>query len=88
MGVELVNMNAEAGQCGQDWVRPYPFKDDGSRFFVCTECDSLWWSKHSVGVACPTFLDDVVAGRLNIVGNPWVGERLWADVMEPIPESD
>ena len=74
-------------ECGQDWVRPYRFKDDDSRFFVCTECDSLWWSEQSVGAARPDFVDDVVAGRLNIVGNPWK-DHVWADVMEPAPESD
>jgi hypothetical protein len=74
-------------ECGQDWVRPYRFKDDGSRFFVCTECDSLWWFEQSVGVERPDFVDEVVAARLGIVGNPW-GDRVWGDVMEPVPKSD
>ncbi|GAB2586865.1 hypothetical protein Aab01nite_51000 [Paractinoplanes abujensis] len=73
-------------ECGQDWVRLLRFKDDGSRFFVCPECDSLWWSERSVGVERPFDLDEVLAGRLNVVGNPWV-DRVWDDVMEPVPAS-
>jgi hypothetical protein len=69
--------------CGQDWVRRFRFKDDGSLFYVCTECDALWWTEQSVGVVHPDFVDDVVARRLGITGNPW-GDRVWADVMEPV----
>jgi hypothetical protein len=75
-------------ECGQGWVRPYRFKDDGPRFFICTECDSVWWSQQSVGVESPAFVDDVVARHFNIDGNPWVGGRVWEDVMEPVPKSD
>jgi hypothetical protein len=74
-------------ECGQDWVRPCRFKDDGSPFLLCTECDSLWWSQQSVGVDRPALLDDVVAARMNLVGNPWE-DRVWVDVMEPVPESN
>lgn len=74
-------------ECGQDWIRCYRFKDDGSPIFLCTECDSLWWSERSVGVERPAFVDDVVAARLNIVGNPW-DNLVWADVMAPASESN
>ncbi|GAA4609278.1 hypothetical protein GCM10023107_90830 [Actinoplanes octamycinicus] len=82
-----MNPRTPCPECGQDWVRSYRFKDGGSRFYVCKECDSLWWSKQSVGIARPDFVDEVVAGRLGVSGNPW-GEGAWGDVMEPAPESD
>lgn len=69
-------------RCGQDWVHPYRFKDDGTPFLLCTECDSLWWVDEAVSVAQAHFLDDVVAARLGVEGNPW-GDRVWADVIEP-----
>ncbi|GAA1594948.1 hypothetical protein [Actinoplanes couchii] len=74
-------------ECGQDWVHPYRFTDDGSRFYLCTECDSLWWPDQSIGVDRPAPVDEVVAERLNIIGNPWV-DRVWADVMEPAPKTN
>ncbi|MFB0616207.1 hypothetical protein [Streptomyces sp. AGS-58] len=72
-------------RCEQDWVHPYRFKDDGTPFFLCTECDSLWWPDDTVGVAQAHFLDDVVAGRIGAEGNPW-SDRVWADVIEPAPD--
>jgi hypothetical protein len=67
---------------GQDWLHPYRFKADGTPFLLCTECDSLWWPNETVSVAQAHFLDDVVAARLNVEGNPW-GDRVWVDVIEP-----
>ncbi|MFI5978079.1 hypothetical protein [Streptomyces sp. NPDC051452] len=71
-------------RCEQDWVQPYRFKADGTCFLLCTECDSLWWPHATVGVAQAHFLDDVVAARLGVEGNPW-GDRVWGDVIEPAP---
>ncbi|MFG3098643.1 hypothetical protein [Streptomyces sp. NPDC048202] len=36
----------------------------------------------TVEIAQAHFLDDVVAARLGVEGNPW-GDRVWADVIEP-----
>ncbi|MET9786902.1 hypothetical protein [Streptomyces canus] len=72
-------------RCAQDWVHQYRFKADGTRFLLCTECDSLWWPNQSVEVAQAHFLDDVVAARLGAAGNPWC-DRVWADVIEPVPD--
>ncbi|MEU6814953.1 hypothetical protein [Streptomyces sp. NPDC046860] len=72
-------------RCEQDYVRPYRFKADGSHLTLCTECDSLWWPHETVSVAHAHFLDDVVAARLGVEGDPW-GDRVWADVLEPEPE--
>ncbi|GAB7045492.1 hypothetical protein JCM9534A_06180 [Catenuloplanes indicus JCM 9534] len=83
----VVNSRTPCPECGQDRVRPYRFTDDSTRFYVCTECDSLWWSEQSVGVTRPDFVDEVVAGRLSIDGHPWA-DRAWGDVMEPVPDSD
>ncbi|MFD8810624.1 hypothetical protein ACFV23_03780 [Streptomyces sp. NPDC059627] len=66
----------------QDWVRPYRFKADGAPFLVCTECDSLWWPGEAVAVGQGHFLDDVVAARLGVEGNPW-SDLVWADNIEP-----
>lgn len=73
-------------RCEQDWVRPYRFKSDGAPFSLCTECDSLWWPERPIETAGALFLDDVVATRLGIQGNPWT-TRVWADVIEPSPSS-
>ncbi|MBP2047947.1 transposase-like protein [Streptomyces griseochromogenes] len=73
-------------RCGQDWVRRYRFKADGTPLLLCTECDSLWWPDETVGIAQAHFLDDVVAARLGVAGNPW-SDRVWADVIEPAPDS-
>lgn len=72
-------------RCGQDWVHPYRFRADGAPFSLCTECDSLWWPGEAVEVAHAKFLDDVVAERLGVEGNPW-GDLVWADVIEPAPD--
>ncbi|MFC9133131.1 hypothetical protein ACFT4A_40700 [Streptomyces sp. NPDC057099] len=72
-------------RCGQDWVHPYRFIADGAPFSLCTECDSLWWPGEAVEVAHAKFLDDVVAERLGVEGNPW-GDLVWADVIEPAPD--
>jgi hypothetical protein len=71
-------------RCEQDRVQPYRFKADGTCFLLCTECDSLWWPHETVGVTQARFLDDVVAARLGVEGNPW-SDRVWADVIEPAP---
>ncbi|MFF9378108.1 hypothetical protein ACF1BB_26680 [Streptomyces griseoluteus] len=71
-------------RCEQDWVQPYRFKADGTCFLLCAEYDSLWWPHETVVVAQPHFLDEVVAARLGVEGNPW-GDRVWADVIEPAP---
>lgn len=65
---------------------PYRFKADRTPFLLCTECDSLWWPDDTVGVAQAHFLDDVVAERLGLEGNPW-SDRVWADVIEPAPDA-
>ncbi|MFI6008714.1 hypothetical protein ACIBAG_07765 [Streptomyces sp. NPDC051243] len=72
-------------RCGQDWVHQYRFKGDGTRFSLCTECDSLWWPGETVDIPQAKFLDDVVAARLGVGDNPWLG-RVWADVIEPVPD--
>ncbi|CAK7287863.1 conserved hypothetical protein [Streptomyces misionensis JCM 4497] len=72
-------------RCEQDWARPYRFKADGASFLLCAECDSLWWPDEAVTVARAHFLDDVVAARLGVEGNPW-SDRVWADVIEQTPE--
>ncbi|MFF4901620.1 hypothetical protein [Streptomyces sp. NPDC001068] len=71
-------------RCGQDWVHPYRFLADGAAFLLCTECDSLWWPGEVVETARAKFLDDVVAERRGVQGNPW-GDLVWADVIEPAP---
>ncbi|MGP4087629.1 hypothetical protein [Streptomyces sp. KR55] len=73
-------------RCEQDYVQPYRFKADGAPFLLCTECDSLWWPSEAVKVAQAQFLDDVVAARLGIEGNPW-SDRVWADVIQPEQEA-
>ncbi|MFE4702826.1 hypothetical protein ACFRIC_37705 [Streptomyces sp. NPDC056738] len=72
-------------RCEQDWVHQYRFKADGSCFWLCTECDSLWWPDDTVEIARAHFLDDVVATRLGVEDNPWT-DRVWADVIEPVAE--
>ncbi|MGA5078335.1 hypothetical protein ACPC37_12075 [Streptomyces griseoincarnatus] len=72
-------------RCGQDWVHPYRFIADGTPFSLCTECDSLWWLGEAVEVAHAKFLDDVVAERLGVEGNPW-GDLVWPDIIEPAPD--
>ncbi|MFE6094790.1 hypothetical protein ACFQ7M_22900 [Streptomyces massasporeus] len=66
-------------------VLPDRFIADGAPFSLCTECDSLWWPGEAVEVAHAKFLDDVVAERLGVEGNPW-GDPVWADVIEPAPD--
>ncbi|MGW1804791.1 hypothetical protein [Streptomyces sp. NPDC002078] len=68
--------------CEQDRLHPYRFRTDGARFLVCTECDALWWPGVPLEAARAEFLDDVVAARLGVPGNPWE-DRVWADVIEP-----
>jgi hypothetical protein len=63
----------------------YCFKADGASFLLCTECDSLWWPNDTVEIAWAHFLDDVVAARLGVEDDPWT-DRVWADVIEPVPE--
>ncbi|MGX4691166.1 hypothetical protein [Streptomyces sp. JNUCC 63] len=70
-------------RCQQDWVHPYRFKIDGTPFLLRAECDSLWWPNETVEVAQAHFLDDVVAARLGVEGNPWT-DRVWVDVIEPV----
>ncbi|MEY2249115.1 hypothetical protein [Streptomyces sp. BF23-18] len=72
-------------RCEPYRVHRYRFKADGAFFFLCTECDSLWWPDETVEIARAHFLDDVVAARLGVEGNPWT-DRVWADVIEPVPE--
>lgn len=72
-------------RCNQDWVHPYRFKDDGATFSLCTECDSLWWPHEALEIFNARFLDDVVATRLGVGGNPW-STREWVDVIEPVGE--
>lgn len=72
-------------RCDQGWVHPYRFNDDGITFELCTECDSLWWSHEALEVTTARFLDDVVAARLGVAGNPWE-TCVWADVIEPVSE--
>ncbi|MEU9115303.1 hypothetical protein AB0D04_26860 [Streptomyces sp. NPDC048483] len=69
-------------RCEQDLIRPYRFKDDGTAFCLCAECDSLWWPHEAKQVATARFLDDVVAARLGD-SNP-CSARVWADVIEPV----
>jgi hypothetical protein len=70
-------------RCEQDWVRPYRFKDDGTQFLLCPECDSMWWPGETVAIPYARQLDDVVSARLG-VAEPWT-DRVWADVLEPVP---
>jgi len=72
-------------RCRQGWMRPYRFTPDGTPFPLCAECDSLWWPDEVIDVAQARFLDDVVAARLEVEGNPW-SSRVWADVIEPVPD--
>ncbi|MFB6606771.1 hypothetical protein [Streptomyces noursei] len=72
-------------RCHQDWVYPYRFKDDGADFSLRNECDSVWWPHQVLEIANARFLDDVVAARLRVNGNPWE-TRVWADVIEPVSE--
>ncbi len=66
-------------------MRPYRFKSDGTPFLLCTECDSLWWPDEAIDEAQAHFLDDVVAARLGVGGNPW-SSQVWGDVIEPVPD--
>lgn len=50
-----------------------------------SECDSLWWPHEALEAATARFLDDVVAARLGLGGNPWES-RVWADVIEAAGE--
>ncbi|GAA2613879.1 hypothetical protein Stube_26260 [Streptomyces tubercidicus] len=72
-------------RCEEDWVHSYRFKDDGSTFSLCTECDSFWWPHDALEIPNPRFLDDVVAARLGVPGNPW-SAREWAEAIEPVGE--
>lgn len=72
-------------RCDQGWVHPYRFKDIGTTFALCTECDSLWWPHEALEITTARFVDDVVAARLGVAGNPWE-TRVWADVFEPVSE--
>ncbi|WP_329149497.1 hypothetical protein OIU91_23250 [Streptomyces sp. NBC_01456] len=71
-------------RCDQDWIRRYRFKDDGTPFSLCAECDSFWWPGEAKEVRTARYLDDVVAERLGDE-NPWA-TRIWADVIEPVPQ--
>ncbi|GHD34878.1 hypothetical protein GCM10010313_81850 [Streptomyces violarus] len=42
------------------------------------------WPDETVGVAQACFLDDAIAARLGVKGNPW-SNRVWADVIEAAP---
>ncbi|MER7831528.1 hypothetical protein [Streptomyces sp. NPDC095602] len=68
-------------RCDQDRLHRYRFKSDGAAFFLCTECDSLWWPQIRTDIANALFLDDVVAARLGEESSPWTA-RVWADVIE------
>ncbi|MEU0370035.1 hypothetical protein ABZ070_07185 [Streptomyces sp. NPDC006283] len=48
----------------------------------------FWMSPEpfSTDIANALFLDDVVAARLGEEGNPWT-TRVWADVIEPLPDA-
>ncbi|HZG03026.1 MAG TPA: hypothetical protein VE546_05545, partial [Streptomyces sp.] len=64
---------------------PYRFTSDSTPFLLCAECHSLWWPGEVIDAAQAHSLDDVVAVRLGVGRNPWSG-RVWADVIEPVPD--
>ncbi|MDT0268251.1 hypothetical protein RM844_18360 [Streptomyces sp. DSM 44915] len=72
--------------CWQEWPRAYRFRSDGVGFLLCVECESVWWPGDDLGTVDVRSLGDFVAARLGVVGSPW-GERGWADVIEPVPDS-
>jgi len=44
--------------CGQDWIRKYRRKDDGSHFFMCPECESLWLREENLKEETELYLSE------------------------------